>query len=141
MLVPATSPWCLLVEDELLIAMALEAALEDAGFQVAGPFARNAAALAWLDANTPAVALLDVLLHDGPCLPLVRALRARNVPFAIYSGLKPGNRDGDLAAVPWLEKPVARDHLTKVLRDIAPKPLLPLTAVPMPADVLAPVGG
>jgi DNA-binding response OmpR family regulator len=141
MLVPAAPPRCLLVEDELLIAMALEASLEEAGFQVAGPFARNAAALAWLDAHTPDVALIDVLLQDGPCLPLVRALRVRNIPFAIYSGLKPGNRDGDLAAVPWLEKPVARDHLTKVLRDLAPTPLPPLPAAPARAKVLAPAGG
>jgi DNA-binding response OmpR family regulator len=140
MLFPAASPSCLLIEDELLIAMALEASLKDAGFRVAGPFARNAAALAWLDAHTPDVALLDVLLQDGPCLPVVRALRARNIPFAIYSGLKPGNRDGDLAAVPWLEKPVARDHLTKVLRDIAPKPLQPLPAALARANILTPVG-
>jgi DNA-binding response OmpR family regulator len=111
----ASRPCCLVVEDEGLIAMALEASLDEAGFRVAGPFSRNMAALAWLETHTPEVALIDVLLRDGPCTPLVRALRERNVPFAIYSGLKRGHRHGDLAEAPWLEKPIARDELTRVL--------------------------
>jgi DNA-binding response OmpR family regulator len=117
----ALSPCCLILEDEGLIALALEASLEDAGFRVAGPFNRNAAALAWLDAHTPDLALIDILLRDGPCTPVVRALRTRNIPFAIYSGLKPGNLHSELAAVRWLEKPVPRADLTSVLREIAPK--------------------
>jgi DNA-binding response OmpR family regulator len=140
MLSLASSPRCLVLEDEALIAMALEAAVEEAGFRIAGPFMHNAAALAWLEAHTPDLALLDVLLRDGPCTPVVRALRARNIPFAIYSGLKPANRDSDLAAVPWLEKPVARDELAKVLWEIAPKPLdigAGGLSVPLPAEALA----
>src|SRR5918998_4344296 len=107
----AYSPLCLLIEDQALIGMALEATLEDAGFRVAGPFMSNAEALAWLDQHTPDLALLDVLLKDGPCTGLVRALRRRNIPFAIYSGLKPGSRPPDLAATRWLEKPAPRGDL------------------------------
>ena len=117
----AYSPLCLLIEDQALIGMALEATLEDAGFRVAGPFMSNAEALAWLDQHTPDLALLDVLLKDGPCTSLVRALRRRSIPFAIYSGLRPGSRPPGLAATRWLEKPVSRMDLTSVLREIAPK--------------------
>ena len=117
----ASSPWCLVLEDQALIAMALEASLEDAGFRVAGPFMSNAEALAWLDNNAPDLALLDVLLKDGPCTSVVRALRARSIPFAIYSGLRPGSRPPELGAVRWMEKPVSREDLTDVLREIAPK--------------------
>jgi CheY-like chemotaxis protein len=116
-----SSPRCLVVEDQVLIAMALEASLEEAGFAVAGPFPSNAEALNWLEHHTPDLALLDVLLKDGPCTSLVRALRARSIPFAIYSGLRPGNRPPDLETVRWLEKPVSRDDLADVLREIAPK--------------------
>jgi len=123
MLPVARSPLCLLVEDEALIAMALEASLEEAGFQVAGPFMSNATTLAWLETHSPDLALVDVLLRDGPCTSVVRALKGRGIPFAVYSGLKPGNLHPDLTAVPWLEKPVARDELTSVLKGIAPKPL------------------
>ena len=115
------SPLCLLIEDQALIGMALEATLEDAGFRVAGPFMSNAEALAWLDQHTPDLALLDVLLKDGPCTSLVRALRRRNIPFAIYSGLRPGSRPPDLVATRWLEKPASREDLTSVLREIAPR--------------------
>jgi DNA-binding response OmpR family regulator len=102
--------------------MALESSLEDAGFQVAGPFASNREALAWLESHTPDVAIVDVLLRDGPCTPTVHALRQRKIPFVIYSGLKPRARPPELAAVPWLEKPAARKDLTTVLLDLTPKP-------------------
>jgi DNA-binding response OmpR family regulator len=115
------SPCCLVVEDEVLIGMALEASLEDTGFRVAGPFASNAAALAFLETHTPDVALLDVLLKDGPCTSVMRALLGRSIPFAIYSGLKPGARPPELAAVRWMEKPVSREDLASVLREIAPR--------------------
>ncbi len=100
--------------------MAIEAFLEDAGFRVAGPFMSNAEALAWLEGHTPDVALLDVLLRDGPCTGVVRALRGRSIPFAIYSGLRPGNRPPELETVPWMEKPVSREDLAKALREITP---------------------
>lgn len=112
----SNSPLCLVIEDEALIGMALEACLEDAGFRVAGPFIRNAEALNWLDQHTPDLALVDVLLKDGPCTGVVRALQEQGIPFAIYSGLKPRNRPPELANVQWMEKPVSRDALTGVLR-------------------------
>ena len=117
----SNAPLCLIIEDEALIAMSLEASLEDAGFRVAGPFMRNADALAWLDGHTPDLALLDVLLKDGPCTSIVRALQQRKIPFAIYSGLKPRSLPPELAGTRWLEKPISREDLTQVLRDIAPK--------------------
>ena len=118
---PVSFPWCLVVEDQALIAMALEASLEEAGFEVAGPFPSNAEALDWLERHTPDLALLDVLLKDGPCTSVVRALQARSIPFAIYSGVRPGGRPPELGAVRWMEKPVSRQDLTAVLREIAPK--------------------
>ena len=93
-------PCCLVIEDQGLIAMALESSLEDAGFQVAGPFASNSEALVWLESHAPDVAIVDVLLRDGPCTSTVRALQQRNIPVAIYSGLKPRCPPPELAAVP-----------------------------------------
>jgi DNA-binding response OmpR family regulator len=113
-----SSPRCLVLEDQALIGMALEASLEEAGFRVAGPFMSNTEALTWLDGHTPDLALVDVLLKDGPCTSVVQALRNRGIPFAIYSGLRPGTRPPELAAVPWMEKPVSREDLTRALRDL-----------------------
>jgi DNA-binding response OmpR family regulator len=110
------SPCCMIVEDQALIGMSLEAFLEDAGFSVAGPFLSCADALRWLKHNTPHVAVLDVSLRDGTSLPIARELKGRNTPFAIYSGLPfTSNLPDDLQGVPWLEKPVAREELTATI--------------------------
>ncbi len=108
-------PCCLLAEDEALIAFSLEAYLQERGFQVAGPFPRNADALDWLKIHTPDIALLDVVLDDGPCLAIARSLRERGVPFATYSGLTPSGETPELAGVPWLEKGAGREALVRVL--------------------------
>lgn len=52
----------LVVEDEALIAMDLQALLEDAGYEVLGPANSSAAALALIASEEPDVALLDVNL-------------------------------------------------------------------------------
>jgi DNA-binding response OmpR family regulator len=109
----------MVLEDQALIGMSLEAYLEEAGYRTVGPFPTSVQALAWLESNTPDLALLDVLLRDGPCTRVVRELRSRRVPFAIYSGLQPGTRTPDLDGVPWLEKPLARDELVRVLGQLA----------------------
>jgi DNA-binding NtrC family response regulator len=111
-----TPPCCMIVEDQALIGMALEAYLEDAGFSVAGPFPSCADALQWLEHNTPQVAVLDVSLRDGTSLPIAQALKGRNTPFAIYSGLPyTASLPEELKDVPWLEKPVPREELTQAL--------------------------
>ena len=109
---------CLIAEDQALIGLALEAYLEEVGFTVEGPFATNADALASLGQRAPELALVDVLLRDGPCLRLVRELRRRGIPFAFYSALKPDPVPPELESVPWLEKPVPREALIQVLQDL-----------------------
>lgn len=111
-----TRPCCMIVEDQALIGMSLEAYLEDAGFSIAGPFLCCADALRWLEHNTPQVAVLDVSLRDGTSLPIAHELKGRNTPFAIYSGLPftPG-LPAELQGVPWLEKPVPREQLTETI--------------------------
>ena len=111
---------CLIAEDQALIGLSLEAYLAEAGYEPLGPFATNGEALRSLETGGADLAILDVLLKDGPCTPLVRELRRRGVPFAIYSGIKPATVPPELASVPWLEKPVARQELLKVLEGLAP---------------------
>jgi DNA-binding response OmpR family regulator len=113
------SPCCMIVEDQALIGMSLEAFLEDAGFSVAGPFLSCADALRWLEHNTPEVALLDVSLRDGTSLPIAHELKGRNTPFAVYSGLPfTRNLPDELQGVPWLEKPVPREELTATIASL-----------------------
>jgi DNA-binding response OmpR family regulator len=115
-------PCCLILEDQALIGMSLEAYLAEAGFGVAGPFMTNVAASAWLQAHTPDLALLDVMLKDGPCVEIARELRARGVPFAIYSGLRPSDDlPAEFRGAPWLEKPAERPALARTLAALAPQ--------------------
>jgi DNA-binding response OmpR family regulator len=111
-----TRPCCMIVEDQALIGMSLEAFLEDAGFSIAGPFLSCADSLSWLEHNSPDVAVLDVSLRDGTSLPIAHALKGRNTPFAVYSGL-PFSSDlpDELQGVPWLEKPAPREELTQII--------------------------
>lgn len=111
---------CMIVEDQALIGMSLEASLEEAGFSVAGPFMSNAQALEWLETGAPDIAMLDIMIKDGTSLQVARELKRRGIPFAVYSGLM-ANADGppELRDVPWLEKPVSRETLVALLERLA----------------------
>ena len=112
---------CLLVEDQVLIGMRLQATLEEAGIPVVGPFACAADALACTQQDTPCVAILDYKLKDGPCTELAGALRAQGVPVIIYSGW-PHDRETppELAGLTWLEKPVASADLLQAIATLVP---------------------
>ena len=117
---PASSnPLVLVVEDEALVAVDLQAELEESGFRVAGPFTTCAAALTWLGTERPNVAVLDTVLKDGPCREVALALARRGVPFLIYSGHR---EDKQLLAefhhVTWLEKPMPPSVLVDRCRQL-----------------------
>jgi DNA-binding response OmpR family regulator len=100
------TPTVMIVEDEVLIALGLEDAFQEEGYEVAGSFATCADALACLAKRPPDLAVVDAMLKDGSCLELARELRRRDVPFLIYSGRnsfaeEPPEMDGIL----WVEKP------------------------------------
>ena len=106
----------LLLEDEALIAVALQADLEDAGYQVAGPFMTCAAALAWLSEPRPDLAVLDTVLRDGPCKDVALKLTALDVPFLVYSGhAEDRNTAAELASATWVEKPATSKALLSAL--------------------------
>jgi DNA-binding response OmpR family regulator len=121
--VPVVRPCCLIVEDQVLIAMSVEAYLEDEGFDVETTTSASQAQ-AWLEeAHTPAYAIVDFMLKDGPATALAEELRRRGVPFVVYSGY-PRTLDisSDLAAVPWLEKPTTREDLLRELLNLRSQP-------------------
>jgi DNA-binding response OmpR family regulator len=99
----------LIVEDQALIGLALEAYLEELGIEVCGLFVSEAEALAYLAGNTPDFAILDYTLKAGPCSGLARFLRDRGVPVIVYSGH--AWREGmpiEFKDLPWIEKPAPR---------------------------------
>src|SRR5215216_3486732 len=71
----------LIAEDETLIGMAVEDALTQAGYTVAGVFAASSAALEWLEHGRTDAAVLDFSLRHGPCVDLLHELKSRGVPI------------------------------------------------------------
>ena len=109
----------LVVEDEAIIGMALAELVEDEGYSVCGPFTRADEAIAWLEFETPDLAIVDHLLRDGPCTELVRVLKARGVPFVIYSGAyRRPDMPAELQSAPWFEKPGHYADLCRTLADL-----------------------
>jgi CheY-like chemotaxis protein len=105
-------PCILVLEDEMIIAMFAEMALEEIGCTVVGPVGRVDEALALLEGGRVDAALLDLNLGRGTTsLPVAQALAARNIPFAYMSGdagdaIPPEDRHR-----PRLQKPFAGKEL------------------------------
>ena len=96
----------LVVEDEPLIAMLVEAMLVDLGFKVLGPAHTVASALDLLG-EEPRIdaALIDLNLGGQSAFPVADALRARGVPMIFCTGYgEMGLREVDLGS-PVLCKP------------------------------------
>src|SRR5262249_55566921 len=71
----------LLVEDEILIAMAMVQTLGYLDFDVIGPFATVNDALAAVEREVIDAAILDINLAGEMVYPVATALQARNLPF------------------------------------------------------------
>jgi DNA-binding response OmpR family regulator len=106
----------LVLEDEALIALDLEATLTDAGWEVLGPVGRVSQARDLVAATTPDLACLDLNLGQETSHDLARALLARSVPVVFISGRDARALPDDLRHVPVLGKPV---DVAALLRTIA----------------------
>jgi two-component system, response regulator PdtaR len=110
-------PLVLVLEDEAIIAVTLQDELQDAGYEVAGPFMSCSDALGWLKTAAPNMAVLDASLKDGSCRDIARELNRREIPFLIYSG---HSEDRGLLSefdhVTWFEKPVPPTVLVQACR-------------------------
>ncbi len=72
----------MIVEDEMLVALELEALLEDLGHSPVGIAADSAGAFALLE-NRPDIALVDLNLRDGPTGPEVGERLARDYGMTV----------------------------------------------------------
>jgi DNA-binding NtrC family response regulator len=106
---------CLIIEDQALIAMSVEAYLEDVGFEVETVTSIMQAQV-WLRDNTPEFVILDFMLKDGPATELAGELHRCGIPFIIYSGYSRHlGVPSQLQDVLWVEKPTPREDLLKAL--------------------------
>jgi CheY-like chemotaxis protein len=111
----------LVVEDEALVSMLLEAMLEDLGCAVVGPASRVAEALTLIDGRLAEidVALLDVNVAGDQVFPVAERLKAAGKPFAFSTGYgEAGLNDGWRGAAS-LQKPYTFDDVQRVLEALA----------------------
>jgi DNA-binding NarL/FixJ family response regulator len=122
----------LIVEDEIIIALALEADLNELGFDVCGAAANAREALSLAMDDTPDIAVIDIYLNgarDG--IETARMLRElRNVPVVFVTAYS--DEEGILERVarqvpgaPILNKPLYGHRLADAIAEVAQTAPLP----------------
>jgi len=117
---PLSGRRVLVVEDESLVAMLLEAILEDMGCLPVGPVASVEDGLAMArDEDSLDAALLDVNVAGHQVFPIAEALKARGVPFVFSTGYGEGGLTDAWRGHPTVQKPFTesaiRDALMKAM--------------------------
>ena len=108
----------LLVEDEALVAMLIEDALDNAGAVMIGPFAAVAPALAAIPEAMPELAVLDLNLGGESSLPIADDLALRGVPLVFASGYGQAGLPPRFRNRPVLAKPFDPAELITVLTNL-----------------------
>ncbi|MEM7688912.1 MAG: response regulator [Pseudomonadota bacterium] len=80
----------LVAEDEPIVAFDLCDTVEEAGYEVEGPYSGICSATDAYEADAPDLAILDITLEDGEVYALAEKLEADNVPIIFHSGANAG---------------------------------------------------
>jgi len=112
----------LVVEDDMMIAIMLEDQLTALGYKVVGPAARVDRALALIDKQPLAAALLDVNVGGEKVDRVADKLHLQRIPFAFVSGYAASWMPRAHADRPRLEKPFQAKDLKRVLENVLNEP-------------------
>jgi CheY-like chemotaxis protein len=124
-------PTILVVEDEPVLAVALEISLQQAGHTVLGPIAHLDTALAALTGPPIDAALLDVHLSRGDVVyPVADRLAELRIPFGFMTAYPAGQIAVRYATHPIVRKPCTEADLLQLVATL----LQPNRSVP-PSDV------
>lgn len=104
----------LVVEDEALIAIDIEAQLRQLGCIVVGPEGRLDRALELARSAPLDGALLDVNIIGGVVFPVAELLLARRLPIILSTGFGPERLPAAFGGVSYLRKPFDARQLTRV---------------------------
>jgi DNA-binding NarL/FixJ family response regulator len=99
----------MILEDDVMISSDLADFLLENGFEVAGPFASNKAALAYLHQHRPNAAAIDISVSDGDSSRTAERLIELGVQYFVISGR---SQSGPMCwaweNAHWLEKPLTQ---------------------------------
>lgn len=104
----------LLVEDEVIVCVAMQQLLSEAGAKVDRSQSASGALL-WLANRQYDLAVLDVSLGQENSLSVAEALDRRRVPYLVASGHSRHDIPRQLSSAPYLGKPF---HPTALLRAV-----------------------
>ena len=112
------TPIVLILQNERLYADYMEQVFAELGFFVGGAFCTAEDAKSWLVDHDPDVALIDAEVQDGDCIEIARSLKARGVPFVVYSTVSPVGKTVDplLMAGPFLKKPTNHTNIRDAIK-------------------------
>ena len=117
---PLSGVTVLVVEDDLLLAMDLEATLVGAGAIVVDVCHTLDEAMARGAADDFAVAVLDFSLGSDSVTPFARRLARREIPFILHTGMPRGEPSlAEWRDYPIIEKPASAHTLVSALRTTA----------------------
>ena len=113
-------PQVMVVEDDKMISMTLEIALESKQYRVLGPVATLAEAHELLDASNPDFALIDYRLAAATTESLLASLNARHVPTCVLTGMHPDELPAIYSDCTVLQKPFRLNALLDALKQVRP---------------------
>lgn len=116
----------LVVEDEFVLALAFEQALEAAGCEVVGPVGHLRQAEAAARESRLDGAILDFKLHGERASTVAEALLRAGVPVVFATASSEGELPLTLRDVPRLQKPFSLQHLLDIASETFGRPRLRL---------------
>ncbi|MEM7728969.1 MAG: hypothetical protein AAF311_06795 [Pseudomonadota bacterium] len=109
----------MILEDDPFIALDMEGVMDDAGFDVIGPFASVPEALKTLKSdndNTPDCALLDFYVTGGTTEFIAHELERQGVPYMFLTGNAADVREAMVGQNPLIRsKPV---EIARIVKDV-----------------------
>lgn len=115
---PKAIPRILIVEDEPMVAIDIEQALTEFGFNIAGVAFSLETALELVANEGFDAAILDVNLKGMSAEPVADAISARGLPFIVTTGYGRDQRPEGLRDAPYLRKPYRPAELLRALEQI-----------------------
>ncbi|WP_421997744.1 response regulator [Reyranella sp.] len=106
----------LILEDDPLVATVMASSIEDAFEGCTACIATSVAEAGQLAGSRVDCALLDVEVADGRSYPFAAKLQEQRIPLIFVSGTSPHAVPAELAAIPFLQKPVGMNDVLTAMR-------------------------